>query len=42
MWARFSVSKVIIQQTVDIFKKKMVGTLKMKLGKHPDVNAYEC
>ncbi len=34
-------SKVIIRQTVDIFENKMVGTFKMKLGKHPDMHEYE-
>ena len=26
--------------TVDIFKKKMVGTFKMKFGKYPDIHDF--
>jgi len=34
-------SKAIIQQTVDIFKKKMAGTFKMIPGTYPDIHNYE-
>jgi hypothetical protein len=31
-------SKIIIEQTADIFKKKQAGTLKMKPGRHPNMD----
>jgi hypothetical protein len=31
-------SKIIIQQTADIFKQKRAGTLKMKPGRHPKMD----
>jgi hypothetical protein len=34
-------SKTIIQQTADLFKKKQAGTLKMKPGKHPNMDYLE-
>ena len=34
-------SKIIIQQTVDIFIKKHAGTLKMKPGRHPNMGYLE-
>ncbi|OGH07651.1 MAG: hypothetical protein A2W22_00620 [Candidatus Levybacteria bacterium RBG_16_35_11] len=34
-------SKIIIQQTADMFKKKRAGTLKMKPGRHPRMDYLE-
>jgi hypothetical protein len=34
-------SKIIIQETAEIFKKKHAGTLEMKPGRHPNMDYFD-